>query len=122
LAFIPARRAGYSANFTINTACGGLIDTRALVYGLNSGIIGGAGLDVLEDKVAIKEERELLSKHYDKESLRTLVCNHILISRENVIITPHNAFNSTEALMRILETTLKNILAFERKTPANTVC
>ena len=31
----------------------------------------------------------------------------------NVIITPHNAFNTNEALMRILETTVKNIRGYK---------
>jgi len=35
-----------------------------------------------------------------------------LLQQENVIITPHNAFNSKEALERILETTVQNIQAF----------
>ena len=105
----------------INTARGGLIETQALVYGLDRGILGGVGLDVLEGEAEIREEKELLTAGYDKERLKTLVCNHILMARENVIITPHNAFNSTEALTRILETTVKNIESYGKGRTINEV-
>ena len=95
----------------INTARGGLIDTQALVDGLDSGRIGGAGLDVLEEETAIKEERQLASPEFaSRVDLGTLVANHRLLNKhQNVIITPHNAFNSHEALRRIVDTSLDNI-------------
>lgn len=96
----------------INTARGGLVDTNALVWALDKGILGGAGLDVLEGEEAIKEERQLLGRDYSKEMLNVLLKNHILLHRENVVITPHIAFDSREALMRILEETLSNIHEF----------
>jgi D-lactate dehydrogenase len=40
---------------------------------------------------------------------------------DNVIITPHNAFNSTEALQRIIDTSIENIKNFENKNPKNIV-
>ncbi len=46
------------------------------------------------------------------ERLKTLVQNHILLNRENVVITPHIAFNSKEAFTRILDTTVTNIQGF----------
>jgi D-lactate dehydrogenase len=36
---------------------------------------------------------------------------------ENVILTPHMAFDSVEAVERILQTTVDNILAFEKNSP-----
>jgi D-lactate dehydrogenase len=105
----------------INTARGGLVDTHALTKALDSGILGGAGLDVLEEEEMIKEEKELLSKNYPEDKLRLLVQNHILLHRENVVITPHMAFNSREASDRILETTLSNIENFILGTPQNLV-
>lgn len=95
--------------YLINTARGGLIETKALVKALADGDIGGAALDVLEEESLIKEEIQLLSKNFPKENLENLLQNHLLLTFDNVIITPHNAFNSKEALQRILDTTLENI-------------
>ncbi len=106
----------------INTARGGLIETEALVEALGKGILAGAGLDVLEEECFIKEERELLSKEFPKKcDLKTALQNHILLQQENVIITPHNAFNSKEALERILETTILNIQSFLKNKAINKV-
>ncbi len=105
----------------INTARGGLVDTDALVWALEEGIVGGAGPDVLEGEDLVKEERQLLSKDFSKEKLATALRNHILLHRENVVITPHIAFDSREALQRILETTVNNITSFAGGAPANLV-
>ena len=105
----------------INTARGGLVDTDALVWALDEGIVGGAGLDVLEGEELVKEERQLLSQDFSKEKLTTALKNHILLHRENVVITPHIAFDSREALQRILETTVGNIASFLSGTPVNLV-
>lgn len=105
----------------INTARGGLVDTEALVEALDAGIVGGAGLDVLEGEELVKEERQLLSKDFPKEKLATALRNHILLHRENVVITPHIAFDSKEALIRILETTVGNIRSFLGGTAVNLV-
>mgnify|MGYP001561558780 CR=1 FL=1 len=96
----------------INTARGAIIDTDALVQALDSGIIGYAGLDVLEGEKDILEEKQLLSKNFDQEQMKKMLESHILLQKENVLITPHNAFNSTEALQRILDTTIENINNF----------
>lgn len=95
--------------YLINTARGGLIETKALVKALVNGDLGGAALDVLEEESLIKEEIQLLSKNFSKKNLQNLIENHILLTFENVIITPHNAFNSMEALKRIADTTVENI-------------
>jgi D-lactate dehydrogenase len=105
----------------INTSRGGLVDTDALVGALESGRLGGAGLDVLEGEELIKEERQLLQQPVDVERLRTAVRNRVLLSRDDVVFTPHNAFNSHEALIRILEVTLANIEAFRTGQPVDRV-
>ena len=105
----------------INTARGGLVDTGALVWALDEGIVGGAGLDVLEGEELVKEERQLLSKDFPKDKLATALRNHILLHRENVVITPHIAFDSREALQRILDTTVANLRGYLSGAPANLV-
>ncbi len=106
----------------INTARGGLIETDALLYGLNSGILAGAGLDVLEEENMLKEEKQLTNPEFARQhNIKAILENHVLMHYENVVITPHNAFNSREALQRIIDTTLENIKAFEKGKMINEV-
>ncbi len=106
----------------INTARGGLIETEAILYGLEKKILQGVGLDVLEDETTIKEERQIITNHFLKHSnFKTLFFDHVLMSQENVLITPHNAFNSVEALRKILDVTVQNILDFEQRKPQNII-
>ena len=62
----------------INTARGPLIDEAALVTALDSGHLGGAALDVVAVEPLPKDSR--------------------LVGRDNVLLTPHTAFYSVEAL------------------------
>ena len=106
----------------INTARGGIVETQALVDGLEKGILSGAGLDVLEEECYVKEEHELLTSDFiTKCDLKTQLLDHILLERDDVIITPHNAFNSTEALQQIMQTTIDNIKGFMQGNPQNVV-
>jgi D-lactate dehydrogenase len=105
----------------INTARGGIVDTAALIEALRSGHLGGAALDVLEAESAVAEEAELLSSRYDIDTLRQVVQSNALLRMRNVIITPHNAFNSFEACRRIIETTFDNIHAWLSGEPINIV-
>ncbi|MHB1130988.1 MAG: hydroxyacid dehydrogenase [Chloroflexota bacterium] len=103
----------------INTARGGLVDTEALLWALDEGLIAGAGLDVLEGEELISEERELLVQPQAEDKLRLLVRQHILLRRDDVVITPHSAFYSREALRRIVDTTAHNIRGFLAGEPKN---
>ena len=105
----------------INTARGGIVDTAALLKALKSNHLGGAGLDVLEAETVIGEEAELLSSNYDIDSLKQIIQSNALLKLPNVIITPHNAFNSIEACRRIIETTLENIHGWMLGEPQNIV-
>jgi D-lactate dehydrogenase len=105
----------------VNTARGGLVDTEALLWALDEGILAGAGLDVIEGEELIGEERQLLRQGAAPEQLQAALRGHLLLQRETVIFTPHIAFNSEEALHRILDTTVDNVRGFRDGQPVNLV-
>lgn len=67
--------------YIVNTARGPLIDEAALIAALDSGQVGAAALDVVEVEPMPKDSP--------------------LLGRDNVIITPHTAFYSVEALAEL---------------------
>jgi len=103
--------------FLINTARGELVETDAVIEALENGTLQGAALDVLEEEKGATFEKG----RSRKEEINTIVKSKKLQEMPNVILTPHNAFNSKEAVARILETTLKNIEGFIDGTPQNVV-
>jgi D-lactate dehydrogenase len=122
--FISEEKFGMMKKGTIfiNTARGDVVDTRALIHALSDETIAAAGLDVLAEEPTIREEAELMrSFFYKKHNLEDLLADHILLRLRNVYITPHNAFNTREALQRILTTTLENIEAFNQGAPENLI-
>lgn len=97
----------------INTSRGEVVETRALLKALQSGHLAGAGLDVVEEEGALKDDLEYLTvKKASEQEIRTILANHILIDMPNVIMTPHSAFNTKEALARIIDKTINNINEF----------
>jgi D-lactate dehydrogenase len=105
----------------INTARGGVVETDALLRALDTGHLSGVGLDVFEGETLISEEKQILSDQRNIEELRAVLANLMILRHENIIVTPHVAFNSVEAMERILMTTLQNIQAFEAGKPVNVV-
>jgi len=76
----------------------------------------------LEEEGFIKEEADLLiNGHPKEEELKVALADHELMYMDNVLITPHNAFNTKEALQRILDTTIMNIEGFVKGEPVNVV-
>lgn len=108
----------------VNTARGCVVDPEALVRALASGKLGGAALDVLPEESVIGDEAEIFRTGHspvDPGSLRTILANHALLRFPNVIVTPHIAYDTREALERIVATTVANIEAFARGAPGNLV-
>lgn len=125
----------------VNTARGAIIDTEALLDAMDKGIVGGVGLDVLEDERSMRQEAahiisdEIIKKMqsvFSKQEcriqdsdrvkeLQILMCNARLLARNNVIFTPHVAFNSLEAVARINQMTVDNIEAFIAGTPIHVI-
>ncbi len=109
-------------SYLINTARGGLVETESLLYALNKNILSGIGIDVLEEEESLSEEVDILTPAFQKRvNLQKLLYNHVLLNHPKVIFTPHNAFNSKEALHRIINTTVLNIKSFIQEEPVNIV-
>jgi glycerate dehydrogenase len=85
----------------INTARGALIDDAGLVEALQSGLIAGAGLDVLRDEPPTKGSPLL---DFDLP---------------NLIITPHVAWASNEAVQTLADQVIDNIEGFVGGRPQN---
>jgi D-3-phosphoglycerate dehydrogenase len=81
----------------INVSRGGLVDTQALIRGLRSNRLSGAGLDVLETEPKVEQE---------------------LFQFENVIVTPHVAWFSVEASEKLRRTAITDILRILSGHPA----
>lgn len=89
--------------FFINTARGGLVDEEALCQALESGHLGGAGLDVLTIEPPAPDSP-------------LLQCQH-----PNLVITPHSAWASRESRQRIVDIMQANLEAFIEGAPINRV-
>lgn len=90
----------------INISRGGIIDTRAVIRGLKSGIIGSLGLDVYE------EEDNLFFRDLSNSVIHDDVFARLL-TFPNVVVTGHQAFFTQEALTEIARITLENLTRFE---------
>lgn len=90
----------------INTSRGALVDAKAFIPALKSGKIGYLGLDVYE------EEEHLFFEDLSETVIQDDVFSRLL-SFNNVLITGHQAFLTSNALVNIADTTLQNITDFE---------
>ena len=97
----------------LNTARGSLVDPEALYRALTHGKVKGAALDVLENEdFIIHDDIILKSQDIPIDYAMNTIINARLMQMKNVLITPHIAFNSVDAVHRILHTTLENINHF----------
>lgn len=85
----------------INTARAEIIEENALLTALRSGHVAAAGLDV-----------------YHQEPLPS---RHPLFAFDNVLLTPHVAFNTPEATHALLDISIDNIVHYYRGEPINVV-
>ena len=110
--------------YFVNTARGELLDIKALYDNLVNGKVKAAALDVLECEFLSTHPGALTNVIKDSEShcVETALVTQKLFQMDNVIITPHIAYNTREAINRILTTTYSNIEAFGRGVVQNKVC
>jgi phosphoglycerate dehydrogenase-like enzyme len=85
----------------INTARGGVVDSHALLRALETGHIGGAGLDVFEQE--------------------PLPAGHPFFTLENVVMTPVSAWSTADASARMINQSIENVVQFLAGTPVNIV-
>lgn len=88
----------------INTSRGGLVDEEALEAALDAGLVSGAGIDVTRPEPPPTESPLMR-----------------LAQRPNVLVTPHVAWASEQAMATLAERTIANIEAFIAGTPINLV-
>jgi D-lactate dehydrogenase len=99
-------------SYLINTSRGAVIETEAIVWALNNKILAGAGLDVTEEETLVDSISTVMSNKVSKDNLHEVLSFHLLRDRDDVVFTPHNAFNTKEAIERIVKTTIENIKDF----------
>ena len=85
------------APYFLNASRGGVVDTNALLLALDKGLVAAAGIDVLEN-----EDRSTYTDHA-RNRLNTL--SH----RSNVIVTPHIAGYTHEALFKMSDVLIKKL-------------
>ena len=93
----------------VNTARGGLVDTEALIDALESGHLGGAALDVVEGEAGLYHFNKM-SNQIKNRSLS------ILKDMPNVIVTPHMAFYTREAVAQMAQCSIDACLCLESGT------
>lgn len=95
----------------VNTARGNLIDSSALYTSILKKKVAAVGLDVLENEDFLLRDETNISFE-GKEFFLESALNLKLMQFKNVLVTPHIAFNSLDAIYRIMETTFENIKGF----------
>jgi D-lactate dehydrogenase len=105
----------------VNTSRGGVVDTGAVADALREGRLGGVAFDTFEgEEVWIQEEFQGAGEASEDE-LRDALESFGLLHSDKAILTPHNAFNTREAVDRILATSVENLRAFFAGNPQNVV-
>ena len=87
--------------FVLNTSRGPVVNEEDLAFALNNDLIAGAGLDVLSVEPPLKDNP--------------------LLKAKNCVITPHFAWATRDARLRLMETAVSNLTAFLSGKPVNVV-
>ncbi|MCB9819829.1 2,3-bisphosphoglycerate-dependent phosphoglycerate mutase [Candidatus Nomurabacteria bacterium] len=99
----------------INTARGELVENRALITALKSKLLAGAGLDTIEGEHFLSTN-SLIDAITDNATAPLVyeyaTEDRVLLQMPNVVVTQHAAFNTSEAIRRINDTTCQNIIKF----------
>jgi len=85
----------------VNTARGEIIDEDALLDALRSGHVAAAAIDVFHTE--------------------PLPSSHPLVQLDNVLLTPHTAFNTPQATLAILDISIDNVVQYFHGNPVNVV-
>ncbi len=105
-------------SYLINTSRGSVVETEAIVEALKEGRLEGVALDTFEGEEVWTEEELIIfreEKDVSPEVLKKAIESFSLTQFDNVILTPHNAYNTEEAIERILRKTLQNLIDFKEK-------
>lgn len=90
----------------VNIARGELVRSADIARLLDDGVLGGVAFDVYNDETVVADALRSGDSQPEADRLRALA------GRPNVIFTPHNAFNTTEALARKADLTAEQALFF----------
>ncbi|MCL2629732.1 MAG: hydroxyacid dehydrogenase [Alphaproteobacteria bacterium] len=96
----------------LNIARGELIKSGALYDALISGQVGGVAQDALELEASMKLAQRIDTLTQDQ--MEIVLYNKKIMQLDNVLITPHTAFNSVEANIRIMDMTYDTLQAFAK--------
>lgn len=95
----------------VNTARGAIVNTHDLIWALESGQLGGYASDVYEN------EKGIFYQDLSGTFLNDLVLKKLLCFK-NVILTPHQAFATKEALKNIADGVVANCLSWQEGKPS----
>ncbi len=108
----------------INTSRGAVVEVDAVIEALKEGrLAGGVALDTLEaEEDTIKEEEVLKRDEIPAVKIEKVAEKYYLLNEDNVILSPHLAYYTKDALERILDITVEEIKKFiEGEKPENLV-
>lgn len=107
----------------INTARGPVVDIEAIVDELHKGNLkGGVGMDTFESEDIWIEEKYLKNDALSALQLQKAMMAFSILQAPNVILSPHNAYNTAEAMDRILAISVDNLHLYLRTGKMDEEC